>query len=133
MKKSAVLAATAATAVSVLLVPATAGAQQGVIPPLRANSDPCAPVTAEFRQSIAAAKAAKRAAYRAAQTKFHAATSDERTQVQAASRGKAVSYRVSTADERVERNNTRAAARSAFQAAVKAAKSQRAVGLSACR
>lgn len=134
MNKSALIAATVGL-MGVLVVPATAGAQQGVIPPVRGTVDPCASVTADFRQTITSARAAKQAALRAAQAKFHAATSDERTQVQSASRARksSPSYRVTTADERAERDNTRSAARAAYKNAARAAKAQLKVGLAACR
>ncbi len=132
MKKS-VTSLAAAGLLGVLLVPATASAQQGFIPPLGTNNDPCQQVTAEYRQSIVAARAAKKTAFRAAQLRFHAATSDERTQIQASGRGGAKAFRISTADERAARADTRAAARTAFRDAVKAAKAQRRAGINACR
>lgn len=133
MKKSLTIAA-AAGLIGAVLVPATASAQQGVIPPVRGSVDPCATVTADFRQSVAAARAAKQSAFRAAAAQFHAATSDERVQIQATGRnGAAKTYRAATADERVQLNNTRQSARSAFKNALKAAHAQHKAGLTACR
>lgn len=131
MKKSA----TTALVVGLLgatLIPGVASASQGVIPPLRTTIDPCAKVQAEYRLTVAAARSAKKAAYHAAQSRFHAATSDERTQVQSSGRSSRL-YRTTTADERAAREATRLAARSAYQDAIKAAHGQYKAGLGACR
>lgn len=128
------LTALAATGLmGLMVIPATAGAQESVIPPLRTVGDPCQQVTAQYRQSVVAARSAKQAAYRAAQVRFHAATSDERTQIQASGRSGAQTYRLATADERAERSDARLNARSAFRDAVRAARAQRSAGFDACR
>lgn len=132
MKKSAT-SLLAVGLLGVVLVPATANAQQGYIPPLGTTANPCQYVTAEYRQSVVAARSAKKTAFRAAQVRFHAATSDERTQIQASGRSGARAYRLSTADERAERTQFRATAQSAFKDAVRAAKAQRRAGMNACR
>lgn len=125
------IAATAAMSVAVL-APATAHASESLIPPIRSAVDPCAAVTANYRQSVTDAREAKKAAYRAAQNKWHATTSDERTQFNAAGTS-TKSFRVTTSDERATRNSSRQAARSAFKDALKAAKAQHRAGLNACR
>lgn len=126
------IAAVAGLSGSVLL-PATASAQSSLIPPVRSVVDPCDRVEKEYRQAVGLARQAKQTAFRAAKTRFHAATSDERTQVAASSGKGAKAYRIATADERADLRASRAAASTAYKSALAAARAQKLAGLRSCR
>ncbi len=128
--KTPVLAAVLAGSV---LLPAAAQAGTSSIPPVPAGVNPCVKVENEYRASVALARQAKQTAYRAAQARFHSATSDERTQVQASNGLSRRIFLASTADERAERRDARAAARSAYIEALRAAQAQKRAGLRSCR
>ena len=132
MKKTVMIAVVAGLSGSVL-VPATASAQSTVIPPVRSVVDPCDRVEKEYRLAVGLARQAKQTAFRAAKTRFHAATSDERTQVAASSRNGAKAYRIAIADERADLQASRVAASAAFRSALEAAHAQKLAGLRSCR
>ena len=125
-----------------LLVPATANAGEGFIPPVRNSSDPCASVEADFRQTVAAAQGAKQSAFEIARQAFLSATTAERLAKEQAlrdagsqseRRAAMKTYQSETADERRTLASAKSAAKGAFRSAIKSAQRERKAGMKACR
>lgn len=125
-----------------LLVPATANAGEGFIPPVRSANNPCAGVEADYRQTVAAARGAKQSAFGIAQQTFLSATATERAakeQALAAAGSQAErkaamkTYRIDTADERAALKSAKKAAIGDFRSAMKSAQQERKAGMKSCR